>query len=235
MINSTKNLASYLPLTIQDDVIILNLLSILDGFLLDPDKKEISIQSKIQGLSGRGGNKVNNIGERFFNGYFSGGISSNEIVRWMYGWVALDNTLILREETRLELFSKIVPIYGFRGTKKGMIDLLAILLKDIDPELNFDTSLSVVLNREDTDQARRKADLAIENSPKEFEFNVTFDLVLDNNEQIENISTLVLSRYKKALDIISFVIEKNKPAYTKYNKEFLTDKADKIMEILKVR
>jgi phage tail-like protein len=55
------------------------------------------------------------------------GEAPEAFLRWLAGWVSLDLRGDLEESRKRELLARIVALYSWRGTRKGLEDLLALL------------------------------------------------------------------------------------------------------------
>ncbi|MEA5622918.1 phage tail protein [Nostoc sp. UHCC 0251] len=124
---SVSTYHQYLPAILQKDVFIAQFLlsfeKILSGLSETPSKEQI-ITAKTEEPPGLE-EIIDNI-----HVYFNPQYTPKDFLPWLSGWVALS----LRDDWEVEVkkvfIKQIVRLYGLRGTKAGLIEILSIYLKN---------------------------------------------------------------------------------------------------------
>lgn len=124
---SVSTYHQYLPVILQKDVFIAQLLlsfeKILSGLSETPSQEQI-ITAKTQNIPGLE-EIIDNI-----HVYFNPQYTPKEFLPWLAGWVALSLRDDWEVEVKKAFIQQIVHLYGLRGTKAGLIEILSIYLKN---------------------------------------------------------------------------------------------------------
>ncbi|MBC1277602.1 phage tail protein [Nostoc sp. UCD121] len=124
---SVSTYYQYLPAILQKDVFIAQLLlsfeKILSGLNETPSQEQI-ITAKTQNIPGLE-EIIDNI-----HVYFNPQHTPKEFLPWLAGWVALSLRDDWEVEVKKAFIQQIVRLYGLRGTKAGLIEILSIYLKN---------------------------------------------------------------------------------------------------------
>lgn len=122
-------------------------------------------------------------------------------LQWLAGWLALELRADLDESTKRELLTHIVSLYSWRGTRKGLETLLALL-----------TGATPVITEPETSTLEVGAAVVGSSTrlgSRPFYFSVRLELPPSTDQQA----------HKRIEEIAREVIEREKPAHTYYSLE----------------
>jgi phage tail-like protein len=189
-----SNYLQYLPAIFQEDLLMGKFLLAFEKILSgDLDSSSTNSKEKIIEINSTNIPGLEEIINQIYT-YFDSDETPEQFLPWLASWIALSLQDDWKVETKREFIKKIVKLYRIRGTKKGLIEVLKIYLK------NLDFGEEEKINIKIFDQFK--------NFPNYFQVQLTL-----NDRDLE--------KYWRVFRIAKAIIDQEKPAHTFYSLKIL--------------
>ena len=143
-----SNYLQYLPAIFHEDLLMGKFLLAFEKILSgDLDLSSTNSKEKIIEINSTNIPGLEEIINQIYT-YFDSDETPEQFLPWLASWIALSLQDDWKVETKREFIKKIVKLYRIRGTKKGLIEVLKIYLKNLDfgeeEKINIKISTSVL-------------------------------------------------------------------------------------------
>ena len=142
-----------------------------------------------------------------------------DFLPWLAEWVALEHLGAMPEEQYRNAIARIVPLYALRGTKKYLLEILALFFPEIEVVINDEALPSMTIGQSRIGKETRLGG--------DIPFYFFVKLLFPNQSNAH-----ANSQNDRLLERICMVIDSAKPAHTAYQLECVFEENDKNVDSL---